>query len=173
MARKLLLRAVTEEEERRLRQWARSRTEPARRVQRAALMVLMLDNPGLSAGPAGLRVGFQSPESGRAWVRRFNAQGLAGLEEARRPGRPPDHAPEVRGALVSLAQRKPDSLGYPFAMWTLGRLQQAFQEREGVHLASSTIWSWMEAEGLEWKRQQSWFHEAERHDEAFVEKRGR
>jgi hypothetical protein len=25
---------------------------------------------------------------------------------------------------------------------------------------------------LEWKRQQSWFHEAQRHDPQFVEKRG-
>jgi hypothetical protein len=30
----------------------------------------------------------------------------------------------------------------------------------------------MEAEGFEWKRQQSWFHEAEKHDPEFVEKRG-
>lgn len=173
MARKLLLREVSEDEERQLRKWAGSRTEPAQRVQRAGVMVRMLEQPGLSAGPAGQQAGFKSPASGQQWVQRFNEQGLAGLEDAPRPGRPPDHDPAVRGALVSLAQQKPETLGYPFKLWTLERLQRAFEERHGVHLATSTIWEWMQAEGLEWKRQQSWFHDAERHDAQFVEKRGR
>jgi len=42
----------------------------------------------------------------------------------------------------------------------------------GVHLSDSTIWTWMAEEGFEWKRQESWFHEAEKHDLQFVEKRG-
>jgi len=46
-----------------------------------------------------------------------------------------------------------------------------FEERQKIHLSDSTIWEWMEAEGLEWKRQQSWFHNAEKHDPEFVEKR--
>jgi hypothetical protein len=29
----------------------------------------------------------------------------------------------------------------------------------------------MDEEGFEWKRQESWFHEAEKHDPQFVEKR--
>ena len=64
------------------------------------------------------------------------------------------------------------TLGYPFELWTLERLQRAFEERQQVHLSDSTIWEWLEAEGLEWKRQQSWFHNAEKHDPEFVEKRG-
>ena len=59
-----------------------------------------------------------------------------------------------------------------FKLWTLERLQTAFQERHGIHLSDSTIWEWLEADGLEWKRQESWFHEAEKHDPEFVEKRG-
>ena len=33
-----------------------------------------------------------------------------------------------------------------------------------MHLCDSTIWEWMADEGLEWKRQQSWFHDAEKHN---------
>jgi len=40
------------------------------------------------------------------------------------------------------------------------------------HLATSTIWEWVEAEGLKWRRQEGWFHEAEIHDDRFAEKRG-
>jgi transposase len=62
--------------------------------------------------------------------------------------------------------------GLTFELWTLERLQTAFQERCGIHLSDSTIWEWLDAEGLEWKRQEIWFHEAEKHDPEFIEKRG-
>jgi hypothetical protein len=68
--------------------------------------------------------------------------------------------------------QKPAGLGEPFALWTLERLQRAFEARHGVHLSDSTIWTWLRDEGLVWKRQQSWFHEPARHDPAFAEKRG-
>jgi transposase len=97
---------------------------------------------------------------------------LAGLEDRPRAGRKPTHSQEVRGALISLALQKPRSLGYPFELWTLERLQRAFKERQGVHLSDSTIWTWMDEEGFKWKRQQSWFRGVEKHDPEFVEKRG-
>lgn len=168
---KLELRPVTPEEERALRKLAASRTAPVRRVQRAKVLVTMLEEPAGGAMAAGRRAGL-SGQTGCAWVKRFNAGGLEVLEEAPRGGRPPRHSPEVRSALVSLATQKPRSLGLPFELWTLERLQRAFQTRAGVHLSDSTIWSWLRDEGLPWKRQQSGFHDAAQHDPEFVEKRG-
>jgi transposase len=172
MPRKLGVREVTPEEDMTLRRLAASRRAPVRLVQRARLIVLLLDEPGLSAKAAGARVGYTNEASSRKWVKRFNAEGMDGLAERPRSGRPISHTPAVRSKVVSLALQKPRSLGYPFEVWTLERLQRAFAEREGVHLSDSTIWEWIEAEGLRWKRQQSWFHEADKHDPAFVEKRG-
>ena len=71
---------------------------------------------------------------------------------------------------MALARTKPQSLGWPFALWTLARLQQALHERHGLWVTPATIWKWLQAEGLAWKRQQSWFHV--RVDAAFTEKRG-
>jgi len=166
------LRSLTTEEDTEIRRLAGSRKEPYRLVQRAKVIVAMLDEPHLHATQAGLQVGFSGSQSGLTWVKRFNEKGLAGLEDKPKSGRPPTHDQQVRSALVSLALQKPDTLGYPFKLWTLERLQTAFQEREGVHLSDSTIWEWVEGEGFKWKRQQSWFHEAEKHDPEFVEKRG-
>lgn len=59
--------------------------------------------------------------------------------------------------MIALARTKPRHLGYPFALWTLARLPQAFQERHGLGVTPATIWKWLQAEGLVWKRQQSWF----------------
>ncbi|MBW7919900.1 MAG: helix-turn-helix domain-containing protein [Anaerolineales bacterium] len=166
------LRSLTTEEETEIRRIAASRKEAYRLVQRAKVIVAMLEDPRLRATQAGLRVGFRGSQSGLTWVKRFNEKGLAGLGDKPKPGRPPIHDQKVRSALISLAQQKPDTLGYPFKLWTLERLQTAFKEREGVHLSDSTIWEWVEGEGFKWKRQQSWFHEAEKHDPEFVEKRG-
>jgi transposase len=172
MSRLLRLREVSEAEAEQLRQLSTSRTQPARLVQRSRVIQYMLDNPGLPADQAGKLAGYKSKHAGRKWVKRFNEHGIPGLGDKPRPGRPPDHTESVRSYLIDLALQKPDSLGYPFALWTLERLQEAFKERYGIHLATSTIWSWINNEGLKWKRQQSWFHEAERHDPQFVEKRG-
>jgi len=172
MRKAVKLRSLTTEEETEIRKIAASRKAPYRLVQRAKVIEALLDDPKLHATKAGHQVGFSGGQSGITWVKRFNAEGLAGLEDKPKAGRPPRHDQKVRSALISLAQQKPDTLGYPFKLWTLERLQTAFKERQGVHLSDSTIWEWVESEGFKWKRQQSWFHEAEKHDPEFVEKRG-
>lgn len=172
MPKRIRLRALTTEEKAEIERLAASRKESIRLVQRARIIAAMVESPDLTATEAGKKAGFSSSAVGVLWVKRFNKDGVAGLEDRPRPGRKPVHSQAVRSALISLALQKPRTLGYPFELWTLERLQTAFQERQGVHLSDSTIWTWMAEEGFEWKRQQSWFHEAERHDPEFVEKRG-
>jgi transposase len=172
MQPRVQLRAVEKPEAAAARRLAASRTAPAGVVQRAWVIRALLDDPTLSATAAGRLAGFTREDAGPRWVRRFNAAGVDGLHDAPRRGRPPAHAPAVRVQLIALAVQKPSGLGEPFALWTLERLQRAFEARTGVHLSDSTIWTWLRDEGLVWKRQQSWFHEPARHDPAFAEKRG-
>ena len=169
---KVRVRKLTTEEEAEIRRLANSRKEAIQTVQRARIIALMLDDTELTASDAGLRAGYASTATGSAWVMRFNEEGIEGLKDRPRAGRPATHNQAVRSALISLALQKPNTLGYPFKLWTLERLQTAFLEREEVHLSDSTIWTWLDEEGFKWKRQQSWFHDTEKHDPEFVEKRG-
>ena len=169
---RVLLRTLTTEEETEIRRLANSRKEPMRLVQRARLIVTMLDDPLLNASDAGMHVGFKSSGSGSIWVKRFNSEGIAGLDDKPRSGKPVTHPEEVRSRVIDLALQKPRSLGLPFELWTLTRLQSEYEERYGLRLGTSTIWKWMQAEGLDWKRQQSWFQDPDKHDPEFVEKRG-
>ena len=162
------LRTLTTEEETAIRRLARSRKEAMRLVQRARLIESMLDDPKLTATEAGKQVGFKSSGSGVFWVRRFNEEGLDGLEDKPRDGRPVTHSERVRSRVIDLALQKPESIGLPFKLWSVSRLQTEYAARYGLHLSTSTIWEWMKAEGLDWKRQQSWFHDAEKHDPEFV-----
>jgi transposase len=172
MPKRIPLRALTTEEKNEIQRLVASRKESIRLVQRAQIIAGMAADPELTATEAGVRAGFKSNAVGTIWVKRFNEEGVAGLEDRPRAGRKPTHSQAVRSALIGLALQKPRSLGYPFELWTLERLQSAFEERQGVHLSDSTIWTWVEEEGFKWKRQQSWFHDAEQHDPEFVEKRG-
>ena len=172
MSKRIRLRELTAEEDAEVKRLASSRKEPIRLVQRARIIAAMAEDPQLAAGEAGRRAGFKSDPTGLLWVRRFNEMGLGGLQDLPRPGRKPVHSQEVRSQLINLALQKPRSLGYPFKLWTWERLQTSFRERHGVHLSDSTIWTWMDEEGFKWKRQQSWFHDVEKHDPEFVEKRG-
>ena len=173
MPKRLQVRTLTAEEKEELKRLLNSRNAAIKLVQRARVVQALLDDPGLGAARAGRVAGYANDASGVNWVKRFNEEGLAGLADKARPGRPPRHAEEVRSKLLDLVLQKPRTLGYPFELWTLLRLQTAFEEREGVHLSDSTIWEWLRNEGLDWKRQQSWFHDADTHDPEFVEKRGR
>ena len=168
------VRAVSETEEQQLRTLANSRIQPHRLVQRAQLIINMLDDSQLTSlqschsrldskqGVSGAHIGFK----------RFNEAGIEGLADNPRSGKPITHSIEVRSQLIDLALHKPKSLGYPCELWTLERLHTVFNQREGVYLSLSTIWNWLTDEGLSWKRQQSWFDEAEKQDDQFVEKRG-
>jgi transposase len=172
MPKRIRLRTLTKEEEQEIRRLSKSRTESIRIVQRAKVIAAMLDNPELAASRAGEQAGFKGAPMGVEWVKRFNERGIAGLVDGDRPGRPPTHSQATRSALLDLALQKPRSLGYPFELWTLERLQRAFKERHGLHLSDSTIWEWVEGEGFRWRKQESWFREPEQHDPEFVEKRG-
>ena len=172
MPKYIKLREVSESEAKEVRRLAHARQEAVEVVRRARLIEYLLDHPEVPASQAGMRVGFGSNASGSEWVKRFNAEGVAGLANRAKSGRPVTHSESVRSEVVNLAVQKPRSLGYPFELWTLERLQVALREQRKLHLSRATIWRWLEAEGLQWKRQESWFQEAERHDPEFVEKRG-
>jgi transposase len=172
MPKRIQLRTLTTEEEVEIRRLTKSRTEPMRLVQRARVIRAMLDDPSLPASRAGEKAGFTGAPGGIRWVKRFNEAGIPGLKDGDRPGRPATHTQEVRSNLLDLALRKPRSLGYPFELWTLERLQTAFKERQGLHLSFSTIWTWVEEEGFHWRNQEGWFPDPEMRDPEFGKKRG-
>jgi transposase len=163
----LKVRPLTAEEAEALQRFASSRTAPHRVVQRAQIVWASAHGEAVPVIARQVRL---SAFRVRAWLHRFNEHGLAGLADAARSGRPRQHDATTRGTVIALARTKPQSLGMPFALWTLVRLQQALQERQQLHVTPATIWKWLQVEGLVWKRQQSWFQV--KVDAAFAEKRG-
>jgi transposase len=98
----LRVRSMTAEEERVIAKLARSQTASARLVLRATILHL---------GEQGQRVPQIAREldldenTVRKWVKRFDAQGLAGLEDAPRSGAPSRSTAEHKARVVAAALR--------------------------------------------------------------------
>ena len=152
----LRVRALSADERHELERRARARTEPARVVERARLILAVAD--GQSATAAAKSLGLV-PDTGRWWVKRFNAHGLDGLNDRPRSGRPVTYGPEVVGEVLATALTKPDTLGLPFACWTLDRLEAYLNEEKGIAIKRSRIDELLVDEGLRWRTQETWFGE--------------
>ena len=72
--------------------------------------------------------------------------------------------------MIAASLTKPDELGLPFGSWTLDRLTAYFHEAQGIAISRSRIGEILQAEGLRWRTQETWF--GERVDPDFVPKRG-
>jgi transposase len=163
----LRLRPVTTEELTTIERRARSRTEPARRVERAK--VSWLAHQGRRAPTIAEELGL-SQGTVRLWLTRCNAHGLDGLEDQPRSGRPPTYTAEEIGAVIGAALTKPEALGLPFGSWTLDRLAAYLHEEQGIAIKRSRIDEVLLAEGFRWHQQETWF--GERVDPAFAANRG-
>jgi transposase len=125
-------------------------------VERARLILAVAE--GQSATAAAVTLGL-APDTGRAWVKRFNTHGLAGLEDRPRSGRPVTYGPEVVGEVLATALTKPEDLGLPFACWTLDRLEAYLNEERDIAIKRSRIDQLLVDEGLRWRTQETWFGE--------------
>jgi transposase len=163
----LRLDPMTVEEVDMIQRLAHSRTEPARLVERARMIWLAHQGQQVPAIARELRL---CQATVRAWLKRFSRQGLVGLQERARPGRPTTYTPEQVGEVIATALTPPRELGLPFACWTLDRLQAYLSEVKGVAMKRTRIDELLLAEGLHWRQQETWF--GERVDPAFAEKRG-
>jgi transposase len=161
------LRDLTAEERSAIEALARSRTAPARRVERARIVrhASRGETPPAIAAALGL-----DAETVRRRIRRFNAEGLGALDDHHRSGRPATYSPDEVAAVIAAALTAPRSLGLPFASWTLDRLAAYLLEHKGIAMRRSRIDEILLQEGLRWRRHETWF--GERVDPEFAEKRG-
>ncbi len=161
------LRDLTAEEASAVASLARSRTAPARRVERARILwrASRGETPPAIAEALGL-----SAETVRGRIRRFNAEGVGALEDHHRSGRRATYSADAVATVIATALASPQGLGLPFASWTLDRLAAYLLEQKGIAMRRSRIDEILLKEGLRWRRQETWF--GARVDPEFAEKRG-
>jgi transposase len=164
----LTLRPLTDDEIGTLDRLAHARTAPARTVERAQLVWHAHHGERVPAIASAVGV---CEATVRRWVTRFNVRGLEGLADEARVGRPPIYTAEEVGTVIATSLTNPADLDLPFGSWTLDRLAAYLHEVKGIAIKRSRIGDLLQAEGLRWRTQETWF--GARVDPAFAEKRGR
>ena len=106
---------------------ARSRTEPASRVERARMLLAYREDPSFFAVAQGMGVHHQTVQR---CVERALAYGpIAALDDRPRPGKEPTITAEAKAWVVNLACRKAKELGYPHELWTTRLLARHAREQ--------------------------------------------
>jgi transposase len=118
--------AMTDEEIGELAGIARSRSDAARRVERAQMLLSYRENPSFFA--VGRRLGVHHQTVQRCVERAVAYGPLAALDDRPRPGKEPRITPEAKAWLVSLACDKAKEHGYPHELWTTRLLARHARE---------------------------------------------
>ena len=123
------LRTLTEIEKAAIEKLARSRTAAAREVERARMILLASKGKRVDAIAEELEL---SAATVRTWLKRFNSDGLDGLNDLARSGRPATYNSEQVAEVIAAALSAPQKLGQPFACWTLDRLETYLNRQSGI-----------------------------------------
>jgi hypothetical protein len=118
--------AMSDEEIERLAVLSRSRTEPASRVARAAMLLAYREKPSFFG--VGQRLGVHHQTVQRCVERALAYGALAALDDRLRPGKEPVITPQAKTWLVSLACDKAQKHGYPHELWTTRLLARHARE---------------------------------------------
>jgi len=168
MPKRLQVRAVSSEEKRELERLSHSRTAAQRHVERAQIILGLLQ---------GRRVEAVAGQVGRSvatiynQLHHFNERGVGFIEDLPRAGRPLTYDETQRGQMIATAKTHPQQVGLPFGHWTLDRLVVYLNEQFGLGVSRSQLGEILEQEGLKWYQEKTYF--TERPDPQFAEKRGR
>jgi transposase len=161
------LRELTTDERDALERLSRSRTAPAREVERAK--ILLLASSGRHVPDIADQMNLTA-YCVRERIRRFNHEGLVALQDRPRPGRAAQYNPEQVSLVVQTALTKPTDLGLVFATWTHERLQDYLNEHHQLPIKRTRIGELLAREGLRWREDETWFSTTV--DPEFVQKRG-
>jgi transposase len=163
----LRLRELTSEEERVICKLARSQSASKRLVERAKIIQLAKEGQTIPQIVQQLQL---SEPMVRKWWKRFEQQGLAGLEDAPRSGAPSRYTTENKARVLQAARTRPSELGLPYSSWTFERLAAYVKEQLGLSMKKTRIFEILQEEGLRWRKQESW--KGSRLDPEFAQKRG-
>jgi transposase len=105
---------------------------------RSRCQMILLSSQGRSATEIA-ELTFFDRDTVLLWFDRYEAEGLAGLHERRRSGRPPKMTGSSRDDLQQAADQGPRETGHPFSVWTCGDLAHHLAKQGHPRVVGETI----------------------------------
>jgi transposase len=144
MPKKPPIPRCTEEDGRTLEKWAQSRTMEARLVERAQIILKCLEGEGVAEIARHLKI---RPNTVIEWRRRFEREGIKGLRDRPRSGKPKQYNAEFRNQVLKTLELPPPT---GQACWDGPAV--AKELGTSVH----AVWRLLRKEGVCLSRQRSW-----------------
>ena len=160
-------RPLTAEERTILEKVSRSQTAESRLVERAKMV--LRSQQGVSGHQIAKDLG-RDPDTVYLWLDRFDKEGLSGLKDRPRSGRPAEYTEQERGQIIATARTHPQALSCAFGYWSLDRLVVYVNVELEIPIGRSQLHRVLQAEGLCWYQEKTYF--TQRPDPQFAEKRG-
>jgi transposase len=147
---------------------ARGQKTPYRDKVRAQIVLLAADRCSNAAIAAVVGT---CVDTVRTWRGRFAAQGLAGLRDLARSGRPARFSPVQVAQVKALACQLPARVGAPLARWSCPELaREAVCQNVAERLSASTVRRWLAQDAIKPWQFRSWLFPR---DPDFTRKAGR
>ena len=112
------------------------RCRDARAARRMLALALVLEG---ASREAAARAAGMDRQTLRDWVHRYNAEGLAGLHDRRRPGPRPRLSPEQEAELVTAVEQGPDPDRDGVVRWRRADLRALIEARFAVRLHERSV----------------------------------
>lgn len=101
-------------------------------------MILLAAEQGMSA-PKIAEIVRENDGTVRAWLKRYEAEGLEGLSDSPRSGGPSNLGATFSEQLLLAVRKRPRSLDVPFSLWTCQRLADYLAEQPKMRVSHETI----------------------------------
>jgi transposase len=134
---------------------------------RTRTQIILLAFDGLSA-PKIAKIVDMSGEGVRFHMKRYRDEGIQGLSDKERPGRPRIATPEYIETALTALRRRPRALALPFSVWTVDRLLAYLTEQTGITVSDETLRTHLLAHGFSFSRPQ---HKISSPDPDYVQKK--
>ncbi len=102
-----------------------------------ALMVLMNDN-GKSAVEIS-RILKRHPHTVRMWLKRYQKEGIQGLDRRHSPGRPKWLREEIKSYIEDILEKSPRDFRYHVGLWTIALIVHYIKTQKGVGVSEDTV----------------------------------
>lgn len=139
------------------------------RLRTRVQMILLAVEEQWQAGQIA-KVVRMNDQTVRIWLKRFNAEGIAGLTDEPRSGAPAQVPPAYTQRLLEIVRLRPRALAQPYSLWTLQRLADFLADELGLRFSVVTVSRLLHTHGIVLSRPQ---HQVTSPDPAYLIKKRR
>lgn len=123
------------------------------RLRTRAQMILLSAEQGLKAARIAELVR-DSERTVQRWLQRYQAEGVRGLYDAPRSGKPGKVTQAYKDELLESVRLRPRALGLDFSLWTLERLADYMAQQTGIRISAEAVRQHLKAGGIVLSRPQ-------------------